>query len=404
VHGFGTHRQAGSQCKQPRPEGPLGFQNPFAFRELDVLFAQAELQIALLQRAWPERARAQCERWIAAVRRGEAIPLTFCYRPPPRLTALRAALDGVAAALARESVPAEAGPATLYAERALELELEAALAEAIGTPGFTALARRRHSIGRTSEWHAAERRAREWASAPELEQASSAVEPCFASDDASSALSLVSVLREQVGRLRLPVRVQVVHELASRAATGEGVIYVRAAERLSGRESLRIARHEVFAHALPRVRARQHPLGLLRVGCAGAAEDEEGRALVLEQRFGDLGPERRRELGLRHLAALAVADGADAHACVRRLEGFGCGLEQAVALYARSARGAAARGGGLCRELEYLPAWLRVGAAFAAVPRLERWLEQGRASLRAARALEAGPALQAHSNVANTGT
>jgi hypothetical protein len=354
---------------------------------VEALFTHAERQIALLQRAWPERAQAQYAGWIAALERGAVVPLTFCYRAPPRLFQLRAALSAVIERCARERLsPHERAWAQLYAERAAELELEAALVEAIGTPQFAALARRRHPIG-GAHAGAARRLALEWASAAPALSDAAAHTALFASDDASAADSLLSQLRALIGQLRVPVRVQVVSELASRAATGDGLIFVRAGTPLSAREGARIARHELFAHALPRVRSRQQPLGLLRVGCAGATEDEEGRALLIEQRFDDLGAERKRELGLRHLTALAVASGADLYACVRQLEQLGCGREQAVWLYARSARGAASHGGGLCRELEYLPAWLRVTAAFAEQPALEQWLERGRASLSAARFL-----------------
>ena len=115
--------------------------------------------------------------------------------------------------------------------------------------------------------------------------------------------------------------------------------------------------------------------------------------MLLEQRFGDLDAERRRELGLRHLTALAVARGADAHECARELALHGCEPARAVALYARSARGASAGDarGGLCRELEYLPAWLRVSGAFSVDPALEAWLAHGRWSLEAARELGAHP-------------
>jgi hypothetical protein len=375
---------------------------------LDALFGRAEQESALLQRAWPERARAHCERWVQAVCRGEAPALTFSHRPPPVLTELRAALTWVTEQLSpdrmlRSDVARESGAraqaeysgdllrlepqATLYAERAAELELEAALAEHIGTPGFAPLARRRHAPRDTPDWGMAEQLARDWARAPHTAPSGHEPEALFASDDAAAPHSLLRLISEQIGHLHLAVRVRVVPELASRAATGDGVIYVRAGVRLSAREALRIARHEVLGHALPRVRAQRLPLGLGRVGCAGSLEEEEGRALLIEQRFGDLGPERRRELGLRHLAALAVADGADAHDCLRLLAGFDCAPAEAVWLYARCARGSTGAAGGLCRELEYLPAWLRVSAAFSAEPALEDWLEQGRWSLRAARAL-----------------
>jgi hypothetical protein len=47
------------------------------------------------------------------------------------------------------------------------------------------------------------------------------------------------------------------------------------------------------------------------------------------------------------------------------------------------------RGGGLCRELEYLPAWLRFVAASETEPDVAAWLARGRLSLAAARVVEA---------------
>jgi hypothetical protein len=371
-------------------------------RAIDALFLRAERDSALLERAWPENAAAEGERWREAARRGAATPLTFCYRRPPVLTELRAALDWVAKgadavlsshfAADPRNGPCHPDPqalASLYAERAAELSLEAALAEEIGGPRFGELARQRHPVRDQPEWEAAERLAREWVSAPHAPTA----ETLVASDDARAPSSLLNLVRELVGRLQLPVRVTVARVLASRAATGDGVIYVRAGEQLSAAQGRRIARHEVYAHAWPRARALAEPLGLARVGCAGASADEEGRAVLHEQRFGDLDAERRRELGLRHLMALAVARGAGPHECVRELAAHGCEPARAVALYARCARGAGAGDpfGGLCRELEYLPAWLRVSAAFSADPALEAWLAHGRWSLAAARTLGAHP-------------
>lgn len=264
------------------------------------------------------------------------------------------------------------------------------LAEHIGRPEFAALAAQRHAPAADLEWQQAEQLARQWANTPPAQVAQ---EELVLSDDERSPHSLLQLTSAQLGQLRVPFRVQVVRELASYAATGEGVIFVRAGALLSRAAGTRIARHEVLAHALPRVRARAHPLGLLRVGVAGAGADEEGRALLIEQRFGELGAERQRELGLRHVTALAVASGADARDCVRELAGFGCAPQHAAQLFIRCARGSAPMGRGLCRELEYVPAWLRVSAAFAVDPELERWLKQGRASLRAARLLRQHAAL-----------
>jgi len=341
---------------------------------VDDLLLRAEGEIDLLRRTWPENAQQQCRQLARSMERGEPARPAFVYPRPPRLGALRRALEAARQRLAGGSAVAE-----LYAERAAELDLEAALAEQIGQPGFAALARLRYAPGLAPEWPAACTLALRWACPDEPSPAVVR----SASDETRRPDSLVCILWREIGRLQLPIRVRVVAELASVAATGDGVIYVRAGAQLSAAAAERIARHELLGHALPRVRARQQPLGLFRVGCARATEDEEGRALAIEQRTGGLDAERRRELGLRHLGALAVAEGADATQVLRLLCERGCSADAAARLYARLARG-----GGLCRELEYLPAWLRVSSAFAREGWLEGWLEHGRVSLAGARILK----------------
>ncbi len=346
----------------------------------------------MLRRCQPEGGAQANARWLAAFQRGENPRLELRYGPAPELGALRSRLEATAAALHGGVVEA------LYAERAAELELEARLAEAVGTPAFGSLARQRHAVRGSPEWQAARTLALGWAK----ELITGDDEPRHESGDRRRPESLVSVLLRELGALRLPVRVEVVPSLGSRAATGTGVIFVRAGVRLSEQQGQRIAAHEIHGHALPRELGRSQALGLFRVGSARSSDDEEGRAVLLEERLGFLDPPRRAELGFRHLGALAVSEGASDVECVRLLVGRGCPLPAALDVYAR-----AARGGGLCRELEYLPALLRVKEAFAVEPNLERWLEHGRLSLNAARALRAqgiAPRSTSHSKVATTGT
>ena len=78
-----------------------------------------------------------------------------------------------------------------------------------------------------------------------------------------------------------------------------------------------------------------------------------------------------------------MAEGADATEALRLACELGCPAEAAARLYARLARG-----GGLCRELAYLPAWLRVSSALSRDRWLEAWLEHGRVSLAGARILK----------------
>jgi hypothetical protein len=367
VDSYGAHRGGRGQSRHTRGTGPLGF------RELDSLFLLAENQIALLRRCQPTNAGEQHSLFAGAFLRGENADFSWRYAPAPNLEQLRGALERV-----HRSLDGGGALAGLYRERAGELQLEAELAECVGTPAFSALARRRHSPGRAPEWAEAQKLAFAWVHAARERDDN----PKHVSDDRSSPDSLVNLLAGQIGRLRLPIRIEVSSSLGSRAASGDGVIFVQAALPLRRAEAWRITQHEIFGHALPRVQARAQAQGLFRVGSARASDDEEGRALAIEERQRLLDAERRRELGLRHLAALAIAEGANATECVRSLLGLGCSLRGAAAFYARSARG-----GGLCRELAYVPAWLRLKAVLAVDPSLERWLEHGRLSLDAARTL-----------------
>jgi hypothetical protein len=133
---------------------------------------------------------------------------------------------------------------------------------------------------------------------------------------------------------------------------------------------------------LPRLDARNAALGLFRVGSREGADDEEGRALVLEERHGLLGHRRQVELGLRHLAALSVFEGADCVQTVCLLLEYGLELPRALGVASR-----VHRGGGLGREVMYLSAFQRVGRALDGEPELDDWLSSGRLSVAAARTL-----------------
>jgi hypothetical protein len=367
----GTHRRSNGQSRQTAGRRPL------AFREADTLFARAENRVALLGRCRPVDGRATLDAWWAAHRRGQHRALEWRYRPSPDFGPLRRALQRARTELL------EQGPlGALYAARAEELDLEARLAERIGETSFHELARQRHAEGTSPEWQEARRLSTAWAALPPPADALAEPAMLHASDDRHSQDSLWSALTREIGRRRLPLRLEIVPDLASRAACGDGVIFIGAGQRLSAREARRIALHELLGHALPRLAARSHDLGLLRVGSARANDDEEGRALHIEAAHGLLDVARRRELGLRHTAAVAVAGGAEVEDCIAQLGQFGCDAEEAVAIYAR-----VARGGGLCRELEYLPAWLRFAMAGAAEPSVAAWLARGRLSLSAARVL-----------------
>ncbi len=355
---------------------------PLGLIDLDRLLAHGERAIALLDRCLPTNGALELQRlaarWTAI---GPEEP-GFAYRARPDLSELLRALDW-----AIREAPAACTLGSLYAARAVELCREAAIVGALGTPEFRELASRRFAIDESAHGRAGDAEAAAWASLPVAPGGTRIL-----ADDEGDPRSLVNVVRAALGTLRLPVRVVLSRELTSSAATGDGIIVVRAG--LSHREQAarRIAHHEVYGHALPRVRARAEPLGLFAVGTSGAADDEEGRALLIEMRTGLFDDERRKELGLRHLGALAVRRGADFVEVVRLVQGYDVPLRPALALASR-----VARGGGLARELVYLPALHRVRAAFEADPDAETWCERGRISLAAIPSLREAYASQASS-------
>jgi len=343
---------------------------------VEAVLGLAERSVALIDRCRPLNLSRELLRLGQAWRRGSPENPSFVYPSPPDLSELRGVLVRLA-----ESPASEDPPWQWYAERALELELEASLAEAIGTPRFRVLARRRFSAGASAAAAAAAALAGTWARAP-----LSVVEPeRVASDDTRSRHSLINQMLSTIARFELPLSVVVKSELQSAAAVGTDTLYLRPAVWLTPREARRIVVHELLGHALPRVNAKRSRLGLMRVGAKGAADDEEGRALWLEQRYGLMSQRRQHELALRHWAALAVCEGSDHVENVRQLLDQGAGLEQALEIATRAERGA-----GLAREIVYLPALLRVSAAFEAAPELDAWLGSGRLSLAVAGQLAAG--------------
>jgi len=343
---------------------------------LDRFLQRAERAVALLDRCRPLNFRTESARLLGAWRAGEALAPEFRYASPPDLSELRARLLLVARSLPK------LGFGALYAERALELESEARTVEAIGRPEFRGRALIRFHLSDAEERTALARAERLCARG--LGVAAARAAPVHRSDDEDDPGSLICCLQRAVGSLRLPVRIELVPDLVSAAAaTNDGRLWVRAGVLHTDTEVKRIVLHELEGHVLPRLRALRESLGLFAVGTARGSDDEEGRALVLEERAGLFSAERGFELGLRHRAAASVRAGADFVETARLLVDQGASLEEAVPITAR-----VFRGGGLAREVVYLTAYERVLAAFDERPELERWLERGRISVEAARHLE----------------
>lgn len=350
---------------------------PVRLSNIDGFMGSAERAIALLDRCRPLNALRETERVMQAWDAGHVAVPEYAYATPPAMAELAKALELVAAHLE------DAGPwGRLYASRARELVGEARVVESLGSKAFRDRARERFPIDAGPFGRRAAANAVRWASL--TVQARGERVP---SDDARDPRSLVSVVRALVGAERLPVRVATTFELSCAAATGDGVVLVQSGLVHRPECARRIALHEVLGHALPRVRAKAESPGLYSIGTARGSEDEEGRALLIEERNDSLDDERRRELGVRHLAAVAVHDGADWVDVVRLSLGYGLFPRQSVRLASR-----VFRGGGLGREIIYLTGRERVLAALGVEPSIERFLERGRISVDAARTLAAlGP-------------
>src|SRR5690606_4276123 len=141
----------------------------------------------------------------------------------------------------------------------------------------------------------------------------------------------------------------------------------------------RVAVHELYGHVLPRQRASVQRLGLFHVGSAGGNDEQEGLALFYEANHHLLDGARKSELALRHLAALALFEGASFHETVTGLIArHGAQPDVAVSLGLR-----VYRGGGLGREVAYLPAYLRVVRRVGDDAGTLSWLSSGRLSLTA---------------------
>jgi hypothetical protein len=161
--------------------------------------------------------------------------------------------------------------------------------------------------------------------------------------------------------------------------------------------------HEIEAHAIPRTRAAQARLAIFQIGTARGIDDQEGFALVLEERMGYLGPKRKHELAARHLAVEAMDGGARFHENVNALvKEHGLTVRDAVLVAERAYRGGDGTTPGLGRERIYLEAFIRVGEHLTKKPTDEGMMTSGQISIdaiptiapfvRRARATEPPPA------------
>jgi hypothetical protein len=334
----------------------------------------AASQVRVISSNTPTNLREELDRLHSSWKTSAELP-RFTYAAPPDHTLLRGALSGLA-----DELDGLGELGSIYAGRARELSIEATLCEHAGGPGLWAAARRRYAL-RDGFDASADATAASWLAEP---TPTAVPTPTSRSDDELDPTSLVSRLRQELGRRRLPLRVLVSRNLASLAATGEGFVQIVAERALSLRDVERTVLHEIEGHVLPRHASITAPIGIFALGTAHGSDDQEGRALARERASGFLDHGRRREIALRHQAARSVASGADFVATARLLLDHGAPLVDALRIAAR-----VHRGGGLAREAVYLPALLRVEAFLHGDAALDSVLGAGRVSVDAASALRA---------------
>jgi hypothetical protein len=342
-------------------------------RSADRALALAIEHVKLIRAVTPTNYDAELVEVERSFRRGAPRLPRWTYDFSPTPAGLGAALEKLADFL-QDLSPLGA----VYAARARELCIEASIIDCVGTPRLRSCAEKRFAPESGREDLArADELASMWATAEAVPEA--CPEDRIRSSDVDDPSSLVSRMACEVGRHMLPMRVVLQAGLASLAATGDGVILVAADKWVARRDVERTVTHEIAGHAIPRARAFSAPLGIFALGTACGIDDQEGRALMIEESAGFLDESRRRELGLRHIAARSALEGQDLVEVARLLLGRGAPLADAIRIAARAERGGQGVGG-LAREIAYLPALLRVRRArcgpLGAV--VERMMERGR--------------------------
>ena len=336
----------------------------------DRFLIAAAKEIRLLSAVTPLNGREERERLSQAFEANETLA--------PRWTYATSNLGELGLALTRladEIVSENSALAPLYAERAREMAVEAALVSNVGTSAFGKLAAHRF-VESAALREQATRLAQRWIDAAEVAEVTDNAAPVPAS-------LLLDEMRAAVGRLRLPFTVSSDPHMAALAATGEHTIYVSTVAVMTARDVERTVLHETLGHAAPRHRATSQPLGLFRIGTARGADHQEGYALLLEERHHLLDLPRKRELALRHLAAVAMEQGATFHDLVELLHDYDLGTVRSVAIASRIYRGSNGAERGLGRERSYLEAYVAVSDLLSREPDSESVLASGQIATEA---------------------
>lgn len=333
--------------------------------DADRFLTRAATQIRLLAAVTPTNARAEHDRLVQAYEHGEIAAPNWTY-PSVDAGELVTALYAVAEEIERADDPL----ARLYAARAREMGLEAELASAAGQPRFAALATLRFRPNERDA-AAAEAFCESWPGLTAEPEASVPTE------------QLEEAMKRAVGELRLPFTVTRDANLHALAATGDTTIYVSAHARVTQRDITRTVVHETIGHALPRHRAAFQTIGIFRLGTAQGADDQEGYALLIEDRNGMLDGGRKRELACRHRAACEMERGASFTDVVGTLLAYGLHPHTAISTASRVFRGSNGTTRGLGRERTYLEAYARVTRALHEDASCEKILASGQVAAEA---------------------
>jgi hypothetical protein len=352
-------------------------QTPAWHAPVEHLLARAAREVRILSALTPCDAARERGRLIEELRTGGKPTPRWTYAPRGH-DELRRALDGAEKVLERGELSPLDG---LYLERTRELAVEAAMCAAAGRPELARLAAARFAPqprDRHLAWEASALGA-EWLAEP----AGASSESRLATDDPAPR-SLLSRMRAAVGRLRLPFAVVASPWLAPLAATGERVILVATGRLVSDEDARRTVLHEVEGHARPRAQSAFAASPHFRIGTARGIDDQEGRAILLEERAGLLGSRRRRQLAARHWAVDAMLEGACfADVASTLVHEHGLEIAEAVVVAERAFRGGDGNHPGLGRERIYLEAFLRVRDHLAENPGDEAVLAAGQVAVDA---------------------
>jgi hypothetical protein len=352
---------------------------PAWFGSIELVLGRAAHEVRILSTLTPCEARRERARLIGELRAGRPAMPRWTYEPRPH-EELRRALDWVEDALERSDLTA---PEALYLDRARELSREAAMCASAGTRELATLARARFEPREPAVARAASALASAWLADP----CPPAPDALVASDDPDPA-SLLSRMSAAVGRLRLPFSVVACPWLAPLAATGERVILVATGRLVAEEDTLRTVLHEIEGHAQPRARSIRAGSAHFRIGTARGVDDQEGRAVLLEERAGLLGPRRRRQLAARHRAVQAMLDGASfADVTSTLMRAHGLDAEDAVVVAERAFRGGDGRHPGLGRERVYLESLVRVRTHLESHPEDDAVLASGQVAVDAVETL-----------------